>query len=146
MDNLKKYRELLLESSIYDEAFSVSFDRTDWGGNASLDIDNPPSAWGYPYVTGGKARWELDLDYRSSGLDINGAKLVSLYFTFTVEDPETGEEMDDEVEIDLGFEDLSGQEMESSIGKPGYYLNILEVNMNGSEDPKKWKYSLDIGS
>jgi hypothetical protein len=144
MDKLKKYREILSESSTHNEGFSASFERS--GGDATLDIDNPPPAWKSPYVTGGKARWELDIYYKSSGLEINGASLLSLGFSFTVEDPETGEELPDEIEIELSSDDIFYTNTESEIGKPDYFLNSLEVDMNNSEDSSNWKYLLDIGS
>ena len=142
MARLKKYREILESYSVKEEAYEADLDRK--RGGCTLDIDNAPEVWSSPYTLGGKAGWVLDMSERTSGLEIYGARIVWMYFTIEIEDSETGEP--DEVEIELGEEDLRGIEMNTNIGKPDFYLNVIEIDMHGSEDPSKWTYSLDIGN
>jgi hypothetical protein len=144
MNKLKKYREHLNESHTGEISYEANLDRKN--GNCTLDIDNPPASWESPYVYGGRVEWILDVSHKSSGMQINGARLVYVLFHFDYQDPETGDTAPDEVEIEIDGRDIDFERIESQIGKPDYYLNLIEIDMKGSKDPKDWSYTLDIGN
>lgn len=144
MERLKKYRELLNEGLSNEITYEANLDRIK--GNCELDVYNAPKKWNSMYMEGGRAEWSLSVSNRNTGMVIDGAKIDYLLFTFEVEDPETGDIMDDSVEIELMGEDISYERTVSNIGKPDFYLNVIEIDMKGSEDPQKWTYTLDIGN
>jgi len=111
----------------------------------SVDIYNPPAQWKSPYVLEGFLEWGLNISYRDSGIEVGSAYLKSLRLLLESEDPQTGE-TGDEFEIELGSDDIFQGNSSSTIGKPDWYLNELEINMQNSTDPQKWRYFLDIGN
>jgi len=119
--------------------------KLDRNSGVSVDIYNSPDQWQSPYVLGGILEWTLDISYRDSGIEVGSAYLKSLGLLLEVEDPQTGE-IGDEFEIELGPDDISWENTSSTIGKPDWYLNAIEIDMQNSPDPQNWKYSLDIGN
>lgn len=147
MKSLTHYNEFgsgkLLEGTFGESPrFTQEIDRKN---GIMVDIDNPPVQWQSPYVLGGRAEWTLDVSFRESGIEIGSAYLKSLRILFEVEDPETGES-GEEIEIELGENEISWEDTTSEIGRPDWYLNSIEIDMQGNEDPQTWKYYLDIGN
>lgn len=106
--------------------------------------DEPKSLYGMT-VTDGKVEWTLQIQHFESGIEIGseGARIKSLTLHIEKEDEYTGDMEEDT--ITLEEEDINHELLEYEINKFPLDLDSIEINMNKSEDPKLWKFTMKIG-
>jgi hypothetical protein len=115
-------------------------------GRATLvDLYKEPKDLYMASIIGGSAEWTLDLQHRNWGVELGSdqAQLVSLRLELEVDNPETGEP--EEVQLEYAETEFSPEMVRTEIHQFPLDLEAIEITMNGSTDPKLWNIVLHVG-
>lgn len=138
-------------SALSESASDTMVYTTKLGGYASqghptlVDLYKEPEEIYGASVIGGAAEWTLDLRHRNWGIELGSeeARLISLRLELEIENKETGEP--EEIEIEVAGADFNWESFVTEIHQFPLDLESIEITMNGSMDPKEWKIILHIG-
>jgi len=113
--------------------------------NTHVDLYDEPMGMKYASVKEGVVNWDLELRHREWGMELGGtpATITSIRFDYEVDDEETGDAIEKEIEI--GEDVFSNEQFETEIEGFPLYLEAIEISMRHTMDPKFWKIKLYLG-
>lgn len=108
-----------------------------------VDIYNEPGSYRRGNVRSGKIVWEMDIFFRTYGIETGMAKINSMWMVIELED-ENGDDYEKEIRIEPGL--LKWEQFEQELLNFPLYLESVEISMRHSEDPQDWEFKLYIGT
>jgi hypothetical protein len=123
-------------------AFSSKIGRED----THVDLYDEPMDMKYASVRSGVISWDMELSPRKWGLDLGStpASITSMRLEYEVDDEETGDTIEKEIEIPEGV--LSHDQFTTEINSFPLNLDAVEIRMNHTTDPRFWKFILYLGN
>ena len=96
-------------------------------------------------VIGGKAEWTLDIEYNRWGIDIGpmGARIASMLLVLEIENEETGDY--EEMEIEVEESQIDTEFLKTEIHEFPLGLESMEIEMKQSMNPSDWHITLHVG-
>ena len=122
-------------------AFSSKIGRED----THVDLYDEPMGMKYASVRAGVVNWDLELVTRKWGMELGAtpAAITSMRLEYEIEDEETGDTIEKEIEIPEGV--LSHDQFTTEINSFPLNLEAIEITMRHTMDPRFWKFKLYLG-
>ena len=122
-------------------AFSVKIG----GTGTQVDLYDEPMEMKYASVRSGVVNWDLELLTRKWGMELGEtpAAITSMRLDYEIEDEETGDLV--EKELECGEDSLSHAQFTTEINSFPLNLESIEINMRHTMDPRFWKFKLYLG-
>jgi len=144
-------RRIKTFSALNESASDTITFQTTLGGYSTRNAGTTVEIYGEPEeiyncsVTGGKAEWTLDLEYNRWGIDIGpmGARIDSMLLVLEVEDEETGDY--NEIEIEVDESQINTEFLKTEIHEFPLALESIEIDMKKSMDTNNWHITLHVG-
>jgi hypothetical protein len=144
-------RRIKTFSELNESASDTVTFQTTLGGYSSKNVGTMVEIYGEPReiyncsVIGGKAEWTLDIEYNRWGIDIGpmGARITSMLLELEVEDEETGDY--NEMEIELEESQINPEFLKTEIHEFPLALESIEIDMKKSMDSNNWHITLHVG-
>lgn len=110
-----------------------------------VDLYEEPMGMKYASVRSGVVNWDLELVTRKWGMELGAppATITSLRLDYDVEDEETGDYIEKELEIPEGT--FSHEQFTTEINTFPLNLEAIEIRMNHTMAPRFWKIKLILG-
>lgn len=124
----------------------IAFSDKIGGTGTQVDLYDEPMDMGYATVRGGVVNWDLSLATRKWGMELGDtpASITSIRLDYEVDDEETGDFIEKELEIAEGV--FSHEQFTTEVNSFPLNLESIEINMRHTTDPKFWKIKLYLGS
>ena len=115
------------------------------GSGTQVDLYEEPMDMKFASVRSGVVNWDMELAPRKWGLDLGAtpAAITSMRLEYEVDDEETGDAIEKEIEIPEGT--FSHEQFETEINSFPLNLEAIEINMRHTSDPRFWKFKLYLG-
>jgi hypothetical protein len=144
-------RRIKTFSALNESASDTVTFQTTLGGYSSKNVGTMVEIYREPKeiyncsVIGGKAEWTLDIEYNRWGIDIGpmGARITSMLLELEVEDEETGDY--NEMEIELEESQINPEFLKAEIHEFPLGLESIEIDMKKSMDSNNWHITLHVG-
>lgn len=144
-------RRIKTFSALNESASDTMTFQTTLGGYSTRNAGTTVEIYGEPKeiyncsVIGGKAEWTLDLEYSRWGIDIGpmGARISSMLLVLEVEDEETGDYK--EIEIEVEESQINTELLKTEIHEFPLALESIEIDMKKSMNTNDWNITLHVG-
>lgn len=110
----------------------------------TIDFYNEPDELYGVNVIDGTVNWTIEMNHNKRGIEFGEASIKSMELTLEMEDKISGEESTDT--ISLSESDFDSGAIRTELNGFPLYVSSIEIQMNGSSDPKMWKITLNIGN
>jgi hypothetical protein len=144
-------RRIKTFSALNESASDTVTFQTTLGGYSSKNVGTMVEIYGEPKeiyncsVIGGKAEWTLDIEYNRWGIDIGpmGARIASMLLVLEIENEETGDY--EEMEIEVEESQIDTEFLKTEIHEFPLGLESMEIEMKQSMNPSDWHITLHVG-
>ena len=123
----------------------IAFSDKIGGSGTQVDLYDEPMGMKYASVRAGVVNWDMELTPRKWGMELGEtpAAITSMRLEYEVEDEETGDII--EKELELGEDSLSHDQFTTEINEFPLNLEAIEIKMNHTMDHRFWKFKLYLG-
>jgi hypothetical protein len=123
----------------------IAFSDKIGGSGTQVDLYDEPMEMQYASVRSGVVNWDLELATRKWGMELGAtpATITSMRLDYEIEDEETGDILEKEIEIGEGT--FSHAQFTTEINEFPLNLEAIEIKMNHTMDPRFWKFKLYLG-
>ena len=115
-----------------EETFNVKFEHFD------VNVYGMPDDWGDRDLSmeeNGTIEWKLSMNLNNQGIEWFSVSVPRIEFNAIF--------LEDDEEIDFVVEDPKTELLNIT---QSFYVNAIEVDMEGSKDPKDWKVEVSFGN
>lgn len=114
-------------------------------GGTEVELYETPLGMESPFVRGGVVNWDLELLPREWGLVLGApsATILSMRIEYELQDEDSGDTIEKEIELSEGV--LQASQFTCEFGEFPLRLNLVEISMRHTMDPKFWRIKLYIG-
>ena len=123
----------------------IAFSDKIGGTGTQVDLYDEPMGMKYASVRAGVVNWDLELATRKWGMDLGATptSITSMRLEYEVDDEETGDPIEKEIEIAEGT--FSHEQFTTEINSFPLNLEAIEINMRHTMDSRFWKITLYLG-
>jgi hypothetical protein len=123
----------------------IAFSDKIGGTGTQVDLYDEPMDMKYATVRSGVVNWDMELTPRKWGMELGEtpASITSMRLEYEVDDEETGDAIEKEIEIGEGT--FSHDQFTTEINEFPLNLEAIEIKMNHTTDPRFWKIRLYLG-
>lgn len=136
-------KKLKLYESFRSESATLEFRDAELGKSVDVNLVNPYPALKGGMVVSGVCVWTGELDTSRSGVDGLATTLRSIDITIEVEDEET----DETLQVDINIPNIDPEQcVREDLYTFPLYLSSIEIDMRHTEEQEFWKFSYSIGT